>query len=152
MKYLKTLLVLILFGTAFVSCEKDEVSYAFQEISAPTNVTANFDVTQDDSGLVTVTPSGEGAESFKVYWGESANEDPEIVTPGGSLDHTYAEGEFKVRVVGVGSTNLTSEYQQMLTVSFSAPEELKVTIDQSSPNPNLIKVSATAVNATLFDV
>ena len=73
MKYLKTLLVLIIFGSAFVACEKNDVSYAFQEISAPTNVTANFEITQDDTGLVTVTPSGEGAESFKVYWGESTN-------------------------------------------------------------------------------
>jgi len=152
MKYLKTLLVLILFGAAFVACEENEISYAFQEISAPTNVTASFEVTQDDTGLVTVTPSGEGAESFKIYWGESAGENPEVVTPGGSLDHTYAEGEYKVRVVGVGSTALTSEYQQMLTISFSAPEDLEVTIDQSSPNPKLIKVSATAVNASSYDV
>ena len=152
MKYLKTLLVLIIFGSAFMACEKNDVSYAFQEISAPTDVTANFEITRDDTGLVTVTPSGEGAESFKVYWGESANEEPEIVTPGGSLDHIYAEGEYKARIVGVGSTNLTSEYAQMLTISFSAPEDLEVTIDQSSPDPKLVKVSATAVNATLFEV
>ena len=70
---------------------------------------AVFEVAQDDSGLVTVTPSGEGAQSFNVYLGDVDNEDPEVVTPGGSLDHVYAEGEFKVRVVGVGSTDLTSE-------------------------------------------
>ena len=73
MNYLKTLLVLIIFGAAFVACEKNEVSYAFQEISAPTNVEAVFDIAQDDSGLVTITPSGEGAQSFNVYYGDVAN-------------------------------------------------------------------------------
>ncbi len=152
MNYLKTLLVLIIFGAAFVACEKNEVSYAFQEISAPTNVEAVFDIAQDDSGLVTITPSGEGAQSFNVYFGDVANEEPEVVTPGGSLEHIYPEGQFKVRVVGVGSTALTSEFAQVINISFSAPENLEVTIDQSNPNPKLIKVSATADNATMFDV
>ena len=152
MKYLKTLLVLIIFGSAFVACEDNEVSYAFQEISAPTNVTSVFEIAQDDSGLVTVTPSGEGAQSFNVYFGDVDDETPEVVTPGGSLDHVYAEGQFSVRVIGVGSTSLTSEFTQVINVSFSAPENLEVTIDQSNPNPKIIKVSASADNATMFDV
>ncbi len=152
MKYLKTLLVLIIFGSAFVACEKNEVSYAFQEISAPTEVTAVFEITQDDTGIVTVTPSGVGAESFNVYFGDVEDETPEVVTPGGSLDHVYGEGQYSVRVVGVGSTALTSEFTQVIRVSFSAPENLVVVIDQSDPNPKLIKVSATADNATMFDV
>ncbi|MDN3642281.1 hypothetical protein QWY87_06190 [Lutimonas halocynthiae] len=152
MKYLKTLLVLIIFGSAFIACEDNEVSYAFQEISAPTNVTSVFEIAQDDSGLVTVTPSGEGAQEFNVYFGDVEDETPEVVTPGGSLDHVYAEGQFSVRVVGVGSTALTSEFTQVINVSFSAPENLEVTIDQSNPNPKLIKVSASADNATMFDV
>lgn len=152
MKYLKPILVLFILGIAFLACEKEEVSYAFQEISAPTKVDAIFDITQDDTGLVTVTPSGEGAQSFNVYFGDVADEEPETVTPGGSLDHIYAEGDYKVRVIGIGSTGLTSEFTQGITVSFKAPENLKVTIDQTDPNPKLIKVSASADNATLFDV
>ena len=152
MKYLKTLLVLIIFGSAFVACEDNEVSYAFQEISAPTNVTSVFEIAQDDSGLVTVTPSGEGAQSFNVYFGDVDDETPEVVTPGGSLDHVYAEGQYSVRVIGVGSTSLTSEFTQVINISLSAPENLEVVIDQSSPNPKLIKVSASADNATMFDV
>ncbi|MGI9532415.1 hypothetical protein [Lutimonas sp.] len=152
MKYLKTLLVLIIFGSAFVACEKNDVSYAFQEISAPTNVTSVFDIAQDDSGVVTVTPSGEGAQSFNVYFGDVEDETPEVVTPGGSLDHVYDEGQYSVRVIGVGSTNLTSEFTQVINISFSAPENLEVVIDQSNPNPKIIKVSASADNATMFEV
>jgi hypothetical protein len=152
MKYLKPFLVLFVLGIAILACEKDEISYAFQEISAPTDVDAIFNITQDDTGLITVTPSGEGAQSFQVYFGDVANEDPEVVTPGGSLDHVYPEGEYKVRVIGVGATGLTSEFTQAIKISFKAPENLKVTIDQTSPNPKLVKLSASADNATLFDV
>jgi len=146
------ILAVIILTVAFGACEKEEISYAFQEISAPTDVTAVFDITQDDTGVVTVTPSGEGAQEFQVYWGDVANEEPELVTPGGSLEHTYEEGQFKARVIAVGSTGLTSEFAQMLNVSFSAPENLEVTIDQSDPNPLLVKISASADNATMFDV
>ena len=152
MKYLKSILAVIILTVAFGACEKEEISYAFQEISAPTDVTAVFDITQDDTGVVTVTPSGVGAQEFLVYWGDVANEEPELVTPGGSLEHTYAEGQFKARVIAVGSTGLTSEFTQMLNVSFTAPENLEVTIDQSDPNPLLVKISASADNATMFDV
>jgi len=152
MKYLKSILVLFAFTFSFISCEDDDISYAFQEISAPTNVDAVFDITQDDTGLVTITPSGEGAQTFDVYFGDSDNEQPETVNPGGSLEHVYAEGQYKVRVIGVGSTGLTSEFTQVITVSFKAPENLEVTIDQSAPNPLLVKISASADNAMVFDV
>lgn len=153
MKLVKKIsIVLTLFSLVFFSCEKEEISYAFQEISAPTQVTAKFDIAQDDSGLVTITPSARGAQSFQVYFGDVDNEEPELVTPGGSLEHVYGEGQFRVRIIGVGSTGLTSEYTQVLNISFSAPENLEVTIDQSDPNPFLIRVSATADNASMFDV
>ena len=152
MKYFKSILAIIVLAVGFVACEEEEISYAFQEISAPSDVTAVFDITQDDTGLVTVTPSGEGAQEFQVYWGDAQNEEPELVSPGGSLEHVYEEGEFQVRVIAIGSTGLTSEFNQMVNVSFSAPENLKVTIDQNDPNPLLVKVSATADNATMFEV
>ena len=152
MKYLKAILVLIIFGAAFVACEENEVSYALQEISAPTDVSAVFEVAQDDSGTVIVTPSGEGAQAFNVYFGDVQNEDPTVVTPGGSLEHVYEEGEYKIRIVALGATGLTSEYNQGITISFSKPENLEVTIDQSDPNPKLVKVSASADNASSFDV
>ena len=152
MKYLKSILTLILLTVAFGACEKETISYAFQEISAPSDVSAVFDIAQDDTGLVTVTPSGEGAQSFLVYFGDVPNEEPEIVTPGGSLEHIYDEGEYKVQIIAEGSTGLTSEFVQMLNISFKAPENLEVTIDQTSPNPLLVKVSAKADNATMFDV
>ncbi|TRO67521.1 hypothetical protein [Christiangramia sabulilitoris] len=146
-KFLAMLTISVLF---FTGCEDEEITnYAFQEISAPTNVSAIFDVSQDDTGTVTITPSGEGAQVFQVDLG---NGETAELAAGESVTTAYAEGEYMVKIVAVGSTGLTSEYNQMLNISFKAPENLEIIIDQPASNPKLITVSATADNATVFDV
>ncbi len=152
MKIFKFLAMLTISVLLFTGCEKEEITnYAFQEISAPTNVTANFSVAQDDSGDVTITPSGEGAQVFKVYFGDG-DDTPVEVAQGESVTYTYGEGEYLVRVVAVGSTGLTSEFNQRLLISFKAPENLVVNVDQSASNPAMVSVSATADFAATFDV
>lgn len=153
MKIFRILAMLTISLFLFSGCEDEEITnYAFQEISAPANVTASFDVTQDDTGTVSITPSGEGATTFEVYFGDEENETPAIAAAGETLTHVYEEGEYLVRIVAVGSTGLTSEFNQMLTISFRKPENLQINIDQPVTNPKTITVSATADYATLFDV
>lgn len=134
----------------FTGCEDDEITnYAFQDISAPENVTAAFDVSQDDTGTVTITPSGEGAQVFQIDLGNGESAE---LAAGESVTTVYPEGEYMVKIVAVGSTGLTSEYNQLLNISFKAPENLVINVDQPAGNPKLITVSATADNATVFDV
>ncbi len=153
MKIFKILALLTISSLMFTGCDNDEITnYAFQEISAPSNVTAAFSVTQDDSGTVSVTPSGDGASVFQIYFGDVENETPLEVRPGETVTNVYDEGEYLVRVVAVGPTGLTSEYNQMLTISFRAPENLEITVDQPANNPATISVSATADFAMMFEV
>ncbi|CAM4059559.1 PKD domain-containing protein [Gillisia hiemivivida] len=152
MKIFQFLAMLTISVLLFTGCEKEEITnYAFQEISAPTSVTANFDVAQDDSGDVSITPSGEGAQVFQVYFGDG-NDTPVEVAPGETVSYTYGEGEYLVRVIAVGSTGLTSEFNQRLLISFKAPENLVVNVDQPANNPATISVSASADFAASFDV
>ncbi len=152
MRIFKFLAMLTISVLLFSGCEKEEITnYAFQEISAPTNVEANFDVAQDDSGNVTITPSGEGAQVFQVYFGDG-DDSPVEVAQGETVSYTYGEGEYLVRVVAVGSTGLTSEFNQRLLISFKAPENLEVNVDQSASNPAMVTVSASADFASTFDV
>ena len=152
MKIFQFLAMLTISVLLFTGCEKEEITnYAFQEISAPTSVSANFDVAQDDSGDVSITPSGEGAQVFQVYFGDG-NDTPVEVAPGETVSYTYGEGEYLVRVIAVGSTGLTSEFNQRLLISFKAPENLVVTVDQPANNPAMISVSASADFAASFDV
>ena len=153
MKIFRILAMLTISALLFTGCEDEEITnYAFQEISAPTDVTAAFEVSQDDTGTVMLTPSGEGAQSFEVYFGDESGETPTIAAPGETLTHVYDEGVYLVRVVAVGSTGLTSEFNQRLTIAFKAPENLVVNAAPSPANPSVVEVSATADNAASFDV
>lgn len=152
MKHIKKLLVLFLVINVFNSCTEEEVSYALEDISAPTNVKAIFNVSQDDSGTVTITPTAEGASSFEIYFGDVENETPTTASPGEMVSHVYGEGEFSLRVVAIGMTGLKSELVRVVTISFSAPTDLDFTAEISSTDPFEVSVAPTATNATVYDV
>ena len=153
MRSTKNLLIFFLATAFMVSCvDNEEVSFALQDISAPTNLNAVFDIAQDDSGQVSVTPVGEGASVFRVFFGDMENETATEVSPGETITHIYEEGEFTLRIIGVGATGLTSELVRIVTISFSAPTDLLANIAISTVNPFEITVAPTATNATVFDV
>lgn len=153
MKHIKVLLVLFLALGVFNSCDNDDnISYALQEVSAPTNVNAAFDISNDEEGNVTVTPTAEGATEFEIYFGDTDNEEPLVVAPGETVSHTYNEGEYNLRIVAIGLTGLTSELVRVVTISFGAPSDLDVDITKSASNPLEVVVTPTAVNATVYDV
>ncbi|MGA9238623.1 MAG: hypothetical protein WBV75_06130, partial [Robiginitalea sp.] len=151
MKKIKYLFVFFVGVLLFGGCnQEEELSYVFQDISAPTNVQAQFDIAQDDSGEVSVTPTAEGATLFEIYYGDTEDETPTEVNPGETATHIYGEGEFNLRIVAIGMTGLTSELNRVVTISFAAPTDLTAEITQS--NPLEITVTPSATNATVYDV
>ncbi|RXG15922.1 hypothetical protein DSM03_103107 [Leeuwenhoekiella aestuarii] len=149
MKILKLLVAFLAVVTVFTGCENDVITnYAFQDISAPTGVTANFGITQDDTGVVTITPVGEGASTFTIYFGVEGSE-PETINAGETASYTYTEGAYLIRIVATGSTGLTSEFNQVVKVSFTAPENLSF---ETVVSGLTAVVTPTADNATMFDV
>ena len=152
MKHIKKLLVLFLVINVINSCDKEETSYALEDISAPTNIKAIFNISQDDTGTVTVTPTAEGASTFEIYFGDVEGETPEKVSPGETATHVYAEGEFNLRVVAIGMTGLKSELVRVVTISFSAPTDLDFTAVISDTDPFEVSVTPSATNATVYDV
>ncbi|WP_028374663.1 hypothetical protein [Leeuwenhoekiella sp. MAR_2009_132] len=149
MKILRLIVAFLAVITVFTGCEDDVITnYAFQDISAPTGVTANFGITQDDTGLVTITPVGEGASTFTIYYGVEGTE-PETINAGETTSFTYTEGEYSIRIVATGSTGLTSEFNQVIRVSFTAPENLSF---KTAVSGLTAVVTPVAANATMFDV
>ena len=69
MKALKYIFSAILLIAAIWSCTKDEFGNIdfVSTAGAPTNVSALFKVTQDNTGLVSIAPTAEGAVYFEVY-------------------------------------------------------------------------------------
>jgi hypothetical protein len=98
--------------------------------------------------VVTITPNGEGVTYFEVYYGDNTAT-PVKVLPGKNTVHQYAEGVYKVKIVGYNSMGAKTEATQDLTVSFRAPEDLKVTLAQ---NGLALTVDATALYETYYKV
>lgn len=152
MKHIKKLLVLFLVINVFNSCDNEETSYALDDLSAPTNIKAIFNISQDDTGTVTVTPTAEGASTFEIYFGNEEGETPTIVSPGETATNIYTEGEFNLRIVAIGMTGLKSELVRVVTISFSAPTDLDFTAVISDSDPFEVTVTPSANNATVYDV
>ena len=144
----------LVFTLAIVSgCKKD----LFDDISSiagvaiPANLSALFNITQDNTGLVTITPNGEGASYYDIFYGDATTA-PARVTFGKNTQHIYADGVYNVKMVAYNITGKTIETIQKLTVSFRAPENLEITADIDPANNYKVTVTAKAIYQTLFKV
>lgn len=148
-KYLKYILVAFL-AVAYTGCTEDD-GLENATLSVPSNVAVDFSITQDNSGNVTIFPSADGANTFTVEFGDGSEmSEPFLV--GENTLHTYAEGTYEVTVIATNLAGESAQTTQTLVVSFSAPENLEVTVAVDQSNPFLVSVSATADNAAAFEV
>ncbi|MEY3678846.1 MAG: hypothetical protein RI924_987 [Bacteroidota bacterium] len=148
----KILSLVILLGV-FSGCEKEnfgDTSF-LESVEAPSGLNPFFNITQDNTGLVTITPNGEGATAYDIYFGHGSS-NPTRVQAGQSVTHVYPEGTYSVKSVAYGVSGKITESTKQLTVSFRAPENLKVTIINDLAVSKQVKVTATADFAVAYDV
>ncbi len=148
-----TILFIISAAFLFWSCTKfDNGDLSFVTSgSAPQNVSSLFDITQDNSGLVTIYPSGEGVSFYEIYFGDTTKASQKVQV-GKSVQHNYPEGNYKVKVVAHNLDGKTTESTQDLTVSFRKPENFEATVAISPTNAMQVNVTASALYETLFKV
>ena len=153
MKKLKYLLNVFLASALIFACvEEIENNIDFVEtIQAPTNVSAMISITQDNTGVVTITPTGEGVVSYTVDFGDGSDSS-DSVNPGNSVVNTYPEGTYEAIITAVGLNGEVTETVVSVVVSYSAPENLLVTINNVPGNAFDITVSASADLAASFEV
>ena len=154
MKTFKYLIGAILVFTLVIwSCTKEEFGNIdfLENVAAPSDVSASVRVTQDNTGLVTITPLGQGIASFKINFGDGTDNSGEI-SPGSSVEHTYAEGTYELTVEAIGLTGKTTSATQSLVVSFKPPENLIVTIENDAAVSKKVNVTATADFALSYEV
>lgn len=128
----------------------DDLSFV-DAAAAPAKLSVMFDITQDNTGLVTITPNGEGAVFYDVYYGDATTV-PVNLSAGKNTTHVYAEGLYNVKIVAHAVNGKTTELIQKLTVSFRAPENLVVTWAIDGVNNFKVNLSATALYETAFKV
>ena len=127
MKTIKQIFTLLFVFITVTSCNEDFMEETDFKVVAPSNVSATFQITQDNTGLVTITPTGENAISFDVDFGDGS---PSAlnVKAGKSVKHTFTEATHNVKVTANGFNNLKTVSDVQLVVSFKAPTNLVVAI------------------------
>jgi len=153
MNSIKNIAVFIFVLVVLASCKKDVDNLkVLDNVKAPTNVNAIFDITQDNTGVVTIIPTAEGVTEFFITFGDATDEKPTTYAINEVITHTYTEGVFTVGITASGLTGLTSKIEKELNVTFKAPENLVVTIVPDAINPKTISVTATADYATIMEI
>lgn len=132
-----SILFLVLSG-----CSKfDDGDTSFlQTGTAPQELETTFQISDDNKGTVTISPSGMGASQFLVAFGDTS-QTPATVQVGKSVTHRYAEGNYTVSVTGVGLTGKETTSTFPLVVTYRPPENIAVT---TVANAHELRVSATA--------
>ena len=151
MKTIKYVLSLFIALSLFTGCEKDDNLDFLNSITAPTEVSAVFNILQDNSGTVTITPNAIGASTYSIILGDET-EEPVTVLQGESAVNLYAEGTYTVTIKAVSINGLETEVTQQLVVAFRAPENLEIMATIDASNPFQINVSAEADFAASFEV
>ena len=153
MKSFKYLISLAFLLAMAISCKKevnDDISFVAAG-NAPEALSVLFQITQNNSGLVTITPNGAGAIFYDIYFGDgTAN--PVKVDAGKNTTHIYAEGVYTVKLIAHSVNGKTTEITKQLTVSFRAPENLIVSVTIDAASNFKVNVSATALYETFFNV
>jgi hypothetical protein len=153
MKLLKYFFSIAFLLAIAISCKKElnEDTAFLATDTAPDKLSALFDITQDNTGLVTITPNGESLAYYEIFYGD-ATTTPAKVLPGKNTQHVYAEGVYNVKIVGHSVTGKITETTKSLTVAFRAPENLDFTLTVDPANNFKVSVKATALYETFFKV
>jgi hypothetical protein len=123
---------------------------SFLKTATSGNVNKIFDITNDNSGKVKITPTGEGVTSFLVSFGHGTGTSASAtVLTGGNTTHVYPEGSYTVSVAATDIAGNMTTTTYPLVVTYRAPENIAVTLTQSVHN---LKVKAKADYAASYVV
>ena len=110
MKAIKFIFSFVLLLGIIAGCTKsinEDVSFV-DTAGAPAKLSVLFNITQDNSGLVTITPNGEGAVYYDVFYGHGTT--TAVNVPAGkNSTHTYPEGVYDVKIIAHNLNGKTTE-------------------------------------------
>ncbi|NNM23485.1 MAG: hypothetical protein HKO54_08010, partial [Flavobacteriaceae bacterium] len=141
--------VSILFGLQ--GCTEAERNIDFlQSIPVPSNLSLQVQLSQDNTGTATLTPSGDSSSLFRIDFGDGS--EAVEVSPGSSASHQYAEGSFTALLTAFNLNGDSAEVSQPVEVSFLPPQNLVITVTPVSGDNFSVNVSAEADFAVGFEV
>ncbi|TVZ26137.1 hypothetical protein JM83_1087 [Gillisia sp. Hel_I_86] len=150
MKNIKIIIGIALILLVSVQCSTSDDGTTSVETPLSENLNAVLNVSNNNSGNVTITPTAEGAVSFEVNFGDgSGSEAPAVLKPGERVTHSYAEGEYTMSINAINIAGEKTTYTYPLSVVYRAPENLAVSPNVDGYN---LTISAEADYANSFTV
>lgn len=127
--FLLSALVLISLSTGCSELAGIDDDTSFLSTATSGNFSRIFEISNDNSGIVKITPLGDGFSSATVNFGHGSGASASAtVSPGGTATHVYPEGNYTVAIDYYDITGKKTTQTYPLTVTYRAPEDLKVTI------------------------
>ena len=149
-KFICSILFLAVVASGCTKIEGIDKDLSFLSTVGFTNPSKVFDISNDNSGNVKITPLGDGAASYTVNFGHGTGAAASaVVAPGLSATHSYPEGTYTVSIAATDNAGVATTNTFPLTVTYRAPENLLVTKTQSV---HKITVQAKADYAASFMV
>jgi len=151
MKKVKLIFSCALLMAAAISCSSpDGIDTDLSSLSTASsfNNSKIFDVSTDNSGLVKITPIGDGATSFSVSYGHGTGA-PVTVSAGASTNHVYPEGTYTVTIVSYDIAGHSTTATYPLSVVYTAPTNVNTVRNFAG---TVLTLTATATNANGFTV
>lgn len=130
-----------------VGCDKEGIDSDTSFLSTAATISTGkiFDISNDNSGNVKITPTGEGSSSYTVKFGQGTGTAAQTeVKPGFSTTHAYPEGSYTVTIVSKDLAGKETTTTYPLQVTYRAPENLIVSTSDET------KVKASALYAKSF--
>jgi hypothetical protein len=148
MKNIKLIFGFVLLLAVTISCsipDGIDQDTSFLSSAASVNVSKIINISTDNSGIVRISPTGEGVTYSNVLFGHGVGKDASaVVKPGASATHTYPEGSYTVTIIytDIAGNQKTATYP--LVVTYRAPENVVI------KTTGEMKVSVTALYAKSF--
>lgn len=146
----KTILRITMLLTLVVlsACSEDGIGSdtSFLDTANSGNLNKVIDISNDNSGVVKITPTGDGYTSYAVTLGHGSSE-PVTVNPGQSVAHVYPEGSYTVTIESFDITGESTIETYPFTITYRAPENLAM---NASGSGNDVTLAPTADYANSY--
>jgi hypothetical protein len=138
-------------GVIFAGCSKnieginDDTAIATTPTS---NVSKIFDITNDNTGIVRITPTGNSVASYIIGYGHGTGASASgTILQGATASHAYPEGSYTVTIEAVDLVGNKTKSTYPLKVTYRAPENIVISKPVSGNN---VTISAKALYANSF--
>lgn len=144
MKKIKLFGCFIVLSAITISCTESGIDNdtSFLSTVASGNYNKIFDISADNSGIVKITPTGEGVVSYDINFGDRNSKTTILATQ--SALHSYPEGSYTVSITSKDLVGKETTTTYPLQVTYRAPENIVVNIGGD------MALNATALYAKSF--